>query len=70
MLIPAWAEAGDCNFATLAWERDLVAATVNHVARADIRVFHPPANSAGVPVGNGLRPTDAQFHATRRYLRA
>jgi hypothetical protein len=39
----------------------LVAASVSTSLLPKLASCHPPLDSAGVPVGDGLRPIDAQF---------
>ena len=61
---------GDFAVAALAFERGLVVAATDSTALVtELASRHPPLNSTGVPVSEGLRPIDAQFYTTRRYLR-
>ena len=60
----------DFAVAALAFEPGLVVAATDSTALVtELASRHPPLNSTGVPVSEGLRPIDAQFYTTRRYLR-
>ena len=54
-------DRGAFFYTAMAFEQELVAASVSTSLLPKLASCHPPLDSAGVPVGDGLRPIDAQF---------
>ena len=61
-LSPEGQRLADFAVAALAFEPGLVVAATDSTALVtELASRHPPLNSTGVPVSEGLRPIDAQF---------